>query len=245
MTISGTPCWYEANGIVAAYQPVAAPNQPSSYRNVGRNRLGINTATLGNAPTWSATVGWTFNGSSQWIGTGITASNEHSMFIRYSGATDSGGEKVICGSTTPRFYIEPSLSNQVAYCHQSYILVAPGLLSGVLAVVGRRGYRNGIVDGSEIGTGSGTYQPDLYIGALFMAAAAWFHCNANVQAFVVYDRILTAGEVWNISKQMAYCEYNPDWNAWAPKRDWWFMGEGDAEAGGPGSMIRAPFWGRR
>jgi len=69
---------------VAAYEPICAVSLADSY--INRANPGTYNATPGTAPTWAESTGWTFNGSSQYLTTGIVLSSQvSSALCRFSG----------------------------------------------------------------------------------------------------------------------------------------------------------------
>lgn len=64
--------WWVVPGktCVAAYQPIGAASLAASYVNLANP--GTYDAAPGVAPTWASATGWTFNGSTQYLTTGIT-----------------------------------------------------------------------------------------------------------------------------------------------------------------------------
>jgi hypothetical protein len=36
--------------------------------------------------------------------------------------------------------------------------------------------------------------------------------------------------MWTASRQMAYCDVNPDWNVWARRRQWYLAPQGGFQA---------------
>jgi hypothetical protein len=67
--------WWLAGGVAAAnaiavYQPKGAADLAASYVNLANP--GTYDAAPGTAPTFDAATGWTFNGSTQYLTTGVT-----------------------------------------------------------------------------------------------------------------------------------------------------------------------------
>jgi len=78
--------------VVAAYQPKDAANLAASYVNLVTP--GTYDAAPGTAPTWDATSGWIFNGSTQYLTTGITPviDQSYSAIVRFTDATGGPGD---------------------------------------------------------------------------------------------------------------------------------------------------------
>lgn len=84
-TAGGAAKWYLAGGVtpIAAYQPKGSSSLAASYINL--ISPGTFDAAPGVAPTWDAVNGWTFNGSTQYLTTGIipTTNQAYSMMVRF------------------------------------------------------------------------------------------------------------------------------------------------------------------
>jgi hypothetical protein len=226
-----TDRWYELGGIVAAYQPVAAPSSIDARQNVGRGRLGTFTATPGVAPTWSPATGWTFNGT-QYLSTGIVPQLGYSMLGRFSNGV-ALAPNALCGCSDTggawRFYLRPFMAAGThRYGYGNGVLTpSGGLISGVMGLAGTNGYLNGILEGTA-GTWVNATLP-VYIGAEYSTLGPtvgnfWI---GNGLSIAIYSRTLSAAEMWQASLQMKYCDANPDFNAWAPRRRW-FIAPGAA-----------------
>lgn len=70
------------------------------------------------------------------------------------------------------------------------------------------------VDGIEAGTIDTQVHSDalIYIGR---TEGGSYPLTGNIQALAVYNRPLSSFEVWSVTRQMAYCERNPDWSVWS------------------------------
>src|SRR5207247_1587053 len=84
--------WYLLAGvslssIVAAYQGKGAASYAASLSNLAHP--GTNDLTAGVAPTWSTGVGWTFNGTTQYLKTNIFSPQATwSVFAQYTGLSN-------------------------------------------------------------------------------------------------------------------------------------------------------------
>lgn len=231
--------WWNMAGCVAAYQPARAPGPLDARYNMANGGSNRYRAEPGIAPSFNPATGWGFvNGSSTYLKTGIIAGDGWSAVVRYSGAT-ANQDRYLFGAhtSTPNTYytVIPSFSNKVYYgCGGALTSIAPQLLSGVVGITPSAGYRNGVFD---VALAGGTYPSiALYIGALNLADPPFIYgyVTANIQAITFYARPLSAAEVYTISRQLAYCDANPDWNVWAPRRQW-FLYSGAAAS-------KAPHW---
>jgi hypothetical protein len=197
--------WYE--GAIAAYQPKGAASLAASYVNLANP--GVNNAAPGVAPTWDAATGWIFNGSTQFLKTGIIGAESLTMIIRFLDASVSVNQE-LCGSTgagvgsATRFRIVNNLNGQRAYYYGSAVTnrVTPSVTNGIMALAGNNGYFNGVPDGTPTGTWSGT-GADNYIGASNFAGTTIGFSIVKVQAFGIWPSILTPAEVATVSAAMA------------------------------------------
>jgi hypothetical protein len=221
--------WHSLPGVVAAYQPIAAPSYNDSLLNVGMHHrmVGKYTATPGVAPTWNARTGWGSDGTAYFVTPWLLAQTD-SVIVRYSGA--QSGDYALFGSqnldATRSYWIKPKYSDDKVYyqarASNAPSSVSPGLPAGVLAISNRHGYRNGIDEGFTIGTQVIDMSRPTFILGMNKGGVFSLGFIGSMQAFLLLSRPLTAAETWLASRQMAYCELNPDWNAWAPRRRYWF-----------------------
>lgn len=200
------PAWAMAGGAprpIACYQPKGAASLAASYVNLANP--GTYDAAPGVAPTWAAATGWTFNGIGQYLTTGIVPASGWSMLIRFSDRT--GADGVLIGSaknTGSRFYLRLlSSSNAIIYATGGAATVAPILDTGVLAVAGQQGYRNGSADGGAISAWLDTSNQPLTIGAYNNAGALGPFFAGKIQAAAIYSATLTAAQVAAVSAAMA------------------------------------------
>lgn len=202
--------WWLAGGVsaancVAAYQPKGALSLATSYVNLANP--GTYDAAPGTAPTFAAATGWTFNGSSQYLTTGITPTNNQtwSAIVRCSDVTATTGRWLFgyYEGAGKLFGIIPvhATGPSVSYLNGGELKVAPSASSGVLAVAGAVGYRDGAAESGTIPAGSGALAA-VFIGANNNGAAnAWI--NGKIQAFAIYNAVLTPAQVAAISAAMA------------------------------------------
>ncbi len=203
--------WYLAGGVaaancVAAYKPQAAVSLDASYINLVTP--GTYNAAPGVAPTFNALTGWTFDGATQYLTTGIVPANTNwSAVVRFSGGRSSGYNTVFgsYGAGSTRFYIDPwSNGNLITYGHGAYLQTAfpSGLTSGVLGFAGRTAYKNGTANGA-ITDGSPTTYP-IAIGGNNASGAYSAGFLGNILAFAVYNSTLSAEQMLAISQAMLF-----------------------------------------
>ena len=204
---AAAPSWWIVAGktCVAAYQPKGAASLAASYTNL--QNPGTYNAAPGVAPTWAAGTGWTFNGSTQYLDTGVipAADQSWSLLVRYSGAVQSDFARFGClNSGSARFFLYPytTSSSGTGYGHGGYLLVPVSDTSGVIGFAGNQPYRNGATHGGTIGTGAGT--PIAFsIGAVNNTSVIGDYWNGTIEAIAIYDTTLTAPQVAAVSTAMA------------------------------------------
>lgn len=197
--------WWDVAGqtCVAAYAAKGAASLAASYVNLTGNAT--YNAAPGVAPTWDATGGWTFDGATQYLTTGIVPAQSWSMIIRYSNH-DSVEDRYMVGNTasapTRRFYLSPRSSGKSLYGNGNFFTgTAAAVTSGVLAMAQFAAYQNGTADGTIT---SGVAVPSLaiYIGARNFDGSANGFCNAKIQALAIYSTTLSGTDVASLTTAM-------------------------------------------
>lgn len=92
--------WWEVSGVtcVAAYQSVGAASLAASYVNLANP--GTYDAAPGVAPSWASGTGWAFDGTTQWLTTGISGYTlDWTLLIRWANWTSTAGG-IIAGAYT-------------------------------------------------------------------------------------------------------------------------------------------------
>lgn len=200
--------WWLAGGVAAAnavavYQPKGAASLAASYSNLANP--GTYDAAPGVAPTLGAD-GWTFNGSSQYLTTGVTpATTAWSVLVRFS---DGSGNGQLFGNrqtgTVNGYHIHPTYNNTTIYFRNAGNYNQAGIVaSGVVGIAGKTAY----INGSSVGSISAVYSLvacPIYIGASNdVNVAVNQYLNGKVFSFAIYDTTLTAPQVALISAAMA------------------------------------------
>lgn len=213
--------WFNLPGVVAAYQPIMAPGPLLARNNIGNEKrfAGRFTATVGTAePTWAAHTGWTcLAASTQNYITGVVPSGAGWTLAGCWSSMSVGNHGGYNGSTTNRFYIGYNL---VGYGSANKGLT--NLATGVRVLAGTNAYLNGVLEaatGTTWGAGVGA---NLYLGGRNMTGYVESYVSGNIRAFAIYARTLSPAEIFAISRQMAYCNQNPDWSAWSRQRKWYY-----------------------
>lgn len=207
---SGSTYWvYQAksgNGIVVA-------SLAASYTNLAHP--GTNDLAPGTAPTWSAGSGWTFNGSTTYLTTGIVPDqhNTWTVMAQFANATngsdgvdyliavDNGNATASVIGLCPR----PLVAHY--YGNGKLGSAAGNLAAGNMCVAGLQIYLNGVSDGVDITSDpAATGSRDFYIGArhgLGTDANPCFHYKGDLIALILCNKTLTSVQVPAKAAQMA------------------------------------------
>lgn len=191
--------WWTVAGVtcVGAYLGKGAASYAASLVNLASP--GTYDLTTTAAPNWAAATGWTGNGSSMYLDTGITPSDAGwSMIARFAGGSTSGGvSRTVMGSqSTGRFYLRPHHNDDASmvFGYGLAASVLTGVLtSGVMAMAATAFY----VNGSLVTTGAGPWGGEVYSLHLLAqhvggAEAIW---DGSVQAAAIYSGTLSGPQV--------------------------------------------------
>ena len=188
---SGAAAWWLAGGAptpVAVWQPIRAASLAASYLRVAGSGGYANidpTVVGGVAPTFNTATGWTGNGSSMYLRTGFTPAADWSALVAYSNA--NAGGNALGARNTSRMEIRPDTgSNQVQYGNGGVITVTPKLSTGILAVAGLVGYRNGVQDTTSIPAWTGAANEIYLLGTDFGGGVLGYF-SGSVQAVAFWD----------------------------------------------------------
>lgn len=208
--------WWVVAGktCVAAYQPKGAASYAASLVNLATP--GTLNAYEGVAPAWDTAVGWTFNGTSQYLYipniNPFPNDQSWSVLIQATLGVGGSGYASPCGMYT---YFGPGDSatfgwqtgSTRAFFYYSYSGGQYGTNSGTsgnLGIAGNKAYLNGTYKGDIPAAGSGAHSGNMAIGARRTAVAARdAYFPGIVAAFALYSDTLTAGEVATLSAAMA------------------------------------------
>lgn len=180
--------WWEAGGAtgcVAAYRAIGAASQAASYVNLN-NPGTYNLTSMGEG--WNAVNGWTFDGLGAYLKTGITPTAGWSAFIRYV-VSPAGyfcylfGEY---GSATSSLRLCPTGGPGVYFFNGEYANTGSDVNSGTLAIVGQKGYINGVDTGLSIPAWSGAGE-EIYLGGYNKSGSLTTPQFGSTQAFAIYD----------------------------------------------------------
>lgn len=196
--------WWQAGGAtgcVGAWRAKGAATYESSKIDLSGSE---NNLTEGSAPSWSASIGWSFDGVSQYLKTGIVPFSDYSGFGQFSSYV-SGVVFGEAGAGSAGFAVYPTAASKVFYYGSGELSKSPGITSGNLAVCGyqtrRAAYRNGASDGT---IPSGSESPlEIYIGASSFPFPSFLPCNGTVDAVAIYNNSLSDTIAAAIASAMA------------------------------------------
>lgn len=234
--VRSTDVWFNAPGIQAAYQPIAAPDPFAARQNVGNDgrMAGRNVAMPGVAPTWSSATGWQFDGTTQYLNTAVIPQKNTSALVAFKnaqadtsyltffGAYGNAGVRFTIGNragiTGPYFTYGNA---EYGGTYQNHVNGVAGLSAGWCYFDGR------LI--AAIGTWSGAATLAIYIGAY--NPPAWLYVPSSIQrAVMISQNCLTPAHMAQYSRQMAYCHVNPDWSAWGRRRQYYYAPSAAAAA---------------
>lgn len=198
--------WWEAGGAtgcIAAYQPKGAASLAASYVNLANP--GTFNAAPGTAPTFNTATGWTFNGTSQYLTTGIIPSDyaAKSLLIQFANATASGdripfGAFNVAGGKA--FYVDLYYVGNAIYYDGTHFLSGT-ITAGNLGVAGTAAYKNGVNQSITLSNLNPTVA--AYIGALNNDGALYGYFAGDVIALAVYSANLTDAQMAAVAAAMA------------------------------------------
>lgn len=212
-----TDVWFNAPGVVAAYQPVAAPNSLLARVNQenGGRLAGKHTATIGVAPNWLSALGFVFTGS-EYLVTNV-AGNASTPTVLVQFTASNVALAGLVGAST-NWGLQHDFYGGRRYINGgSYYLAGGYVLAGNMAFSGATAYLNGIYD-AAIPTGSYNNNNLIHIGS----DSTGVFLTGTIRAIVFASVVWSASQVAAYSRQMAYCHVNPDWSAWGRRRRYYY-----------------------
>lgn len=198
--------WWDLDGAItsciAAYQPKGAVDYTASKVNLANP--GTYNATEGVAPTWDTTTGWTGDGASKYLDTGITVTDDetHTLIFRYSGH-DSASSTYDC-----TFGVDTA-KNEWGFINRSnrpYIMLGGTITQfgtitmneAVVCVAGLSLYVNGGYRGAHAG---GNVNGTIKIGRIhYGGVQKYFY--ANYLAAAIYNAVLTSDQISALTTAM-------------------------------------------
>ena len=162
--------WWDFVGVVGAYAAKGAASQAASYVNL--SDPGTKDLSVGVAPAWSSGSGWTTNGSTHYLDTGIVIDDGWAVVIRVANSETSdsaipiGAEKP--GDANSRSWIKPKrvTNNDAEFVSPDLQrFIGEGLASGVFGINDDTAYINGVAQSGDLGGVQSALVQSLYIGA--------------------------------------------------------------------------------
>lgn len=202
--VGGTvaPHWSTLGGTIAAaniaaWTPKGATSLASSYVQYGSLGTGL---VVGIAPTLSN--GWLFNGSTQYLDSGITPVNTQvqSVAVRFSGIAVTLFYQEIFGSRTAdpgralEMTVGTSGDDSTYYSNGDKLGKIGAITSGIVIIAGNTVYLNGVSQGT-CGAWTGTSLYTIYLGAMNNAGTAGSFGGITMAAFAYYNIALSAPQV--------------------------------------------------
>lgn len=198
--------WWVVAGktCVAAYQPKGAASYAASLVNLASP--GTHDAAAGVAPTFDTATGWTFDGATTYLDSGVIPYNtqDQCLIVRFSGLAAVPQYPSWSYRGNGRMFgiqADGGANNRMQYINGAGGVKVPFATSGVCAVSGNRGYRNGMDEGISIGAWTGAIDRTLYVGAGNAGVATGF-VDGKIQALAYYSNSLTAGEIAALTTRM-------------------------------------------
>lgn len=233
--------WWNLPDIIAAYQPVRAPDSLSARHNMARGGDSRYRAEPGVLPTWSGAVGWTFVPNQQLL-TNLRPVDDGtwSMIVSCTLSAANPNWAIVMGTYGTRsFAIQANDSPKMAQMYNGgswNLFGTPAYTtSGVFGFAGLSGYYNGVFFATTtLGTPS-TFTNYIAFGSGYNDR----YTNVLIKSALIANRTLTAAEMFSASRQMAYCHVNPDWSAWGRRRQYYFAPTAAATVFNPAWAERA------
>lgn len=200
--------WWDVAGqtCIAAYAAKGAASLAASYTNLTGNAT--YNAAPGVAPTFDTATGWTFNGSTQYLTTGIAPAGGWSMIVRFSTLTNVDciivGSQAAGGASTTQFMLIPRSASGASrtYRNGGDLIIAGGKTDATMAIAGSVAYLDGAAEtGSMANALSGAQI--IFIGCRNNGGTANSFAACKIQALAIYSTTLTAGDVATLTTAMA------------------------------------------
>jgi hypothetical protein len=194
--------WDGLTNVVAVYQPIGAASLAASYVNLVNP--GTFDAAPGVAPTWASATGWGFNGTDQYLETGVVPASGYSILVRFSNVfSPSDGDALIFGGESSNRFAIISRNTSTSYAYISggaQIITATPPTSGVIGIAGQQGYRDGVADGSTMSAWSGAATQPIVIARRIDTVRFW---AGNIQAVAICSTVQSAAQILAASTAMA------------------------------------------
>ena len=215
--------WYLSGGIpaancLAAYTPLGAASLAASYDNNAApgNGLADGTydCTLGVVPGWAAGTGWTFDGATQYLNTGLPGDTKPTTNIARANGTDFVNHRTLFGPTAPTNSWQWKVNFAVDFQQILHYGVAGIAIDNVLVPIAAShvlavsysgiGAYQFYMDGAPGNSGVNNVvlaAGNLSIGAVGAVPNEWW--LGSIQAQALYNIVLTPVQVAAVSTAAA------------------------------------------
>jgi len=198
--------WWLSGGAptpVAVYQPKGAASLAGSYVNLANP--GTYDAAPGVAPTFDAATGWTFDGNTQYLTTGVVPTHPMSLILRFADGYTGAQASVTAGCYDGKAFILETGYGGTRYYEYGTAYTGPGtaVASGVMCLTPTQGYLDGVADGTTMSGGTTLPAHALTIGGRNDGGAVNSLWPGSVYACAVYGISLSAAQVTAVSAAMA------------------------------------------
>lgn len=204
--------WWLAGGIpasacVAAYQPKGASGLTESYTNLANPGLYNCTAPTA-APTWDVVNGWKFNGTTQYLDSGVIPpiNQTWSGIVKFTNANLLSTFCSIFGAgplVNTGYMI--AVSNSVRfYYNGGYKSFSGGKSAAVMAFAGVYCYLDGAKETGTIPYTAAVNTYSVFIGSLNNAGTPYFTYSqaSYIQAVAFFSTVLTDYQVAELTRAM-------------------------------------------
>lgn len=213
--------WWLAGGMqldacIAAYQPVGAASYVASKVNLV-NPGTYNAADGAAYPDWDATNGWRFDGSNDYLDSGIVHASSYTVICRFVRRGDTGAAtQVFFGANTvnTRYYLGYA-SNSVAEADRLRPIYGWGTASynnlgatiavngvGVMCLADKKTYWDGSYVADVTATYTNTNTKTDYIGGYNNNGTAALFSQIDILALAIYNATLTADNIAALTTAM-------------------------------------------
>lgn len=198
--------WWNPDGATpaatcGAWQAKGAPSLAASYLNLATlGNANIDPAVVGGvAPTWAAGTGWTGDGLSIYLKTGITPLNTQTWSALATFTITNAG--FIFGSRNgggvvlpPYFYIRPNAGGRY-YGNGGLAGGGGSILNGNICFAGTSTYANGLPDVFIIPASAGVMTEVFIMARNNGVGTAVDYMTGTIAALAIYNVTLTAAQV--------------------------------------------------
>jgi len=203
---SAEASWWLAGGVnpanvVAAYQAKGAASYAASKVNLANP--GTYDATEGVAPSWDAATGWTGNGTTMYLDTGVALLGTYTALIRLTNVKSGAMHGVAKWPRQTFFRPNNFVAQSFGWGNTSFNRGAAAT-AGVFGLAGNQPYTDGAAAGDA---GDGYFTPGaetfFILAANSIEGTPFLFDSGDVAASVIYDNVLTADQMAAISAAMA------------------------------------------